>query len=117
MQHGGGFASVRSSPLPLGVPQAQACVIEVRGDGKRYKLNLRTDDAFDGIHHQTVFDPPAGTWATLHLPLSAFAASWRGRPVPDAAPLDPAQLRQIGLMTADHQAGPFAVALRAIGLA
>lgn len=117
LRHGGGFASVRTRPLPLGLAGAQACVIELCGDGRRYKLNLRTDDGFDGVNHQAQFDPPLGTWTTLRLPLSTFAATWRGRPVPGAAPLDPAQLRQVGLMTADHQAGPFALAVRAIGLA
>jgi len=116
MQHGGGFASVRSSPLPLGVPQAQACVIEVRGDGKRYKLNLRTDDAFDGVNYQAVLDPPAGTWTVLRVPLTAFVPSFRGRSVAGAAPLDPAHVRQVGLMIADRQDGRFALAVRSIGM-
>jgi hypothetical protein len=42
--------------------------------------------------------------------------SWRGRPVPDAPPLDTARLRQIGLMIADRQEGPFALALRSIAV-
>jgi len=34
--------------------------------------------------------------------------------VPGAPPLDPARVRQIGLMIADRQAGPFALAVRSI---
>jgi hypothetical protein len=34
--------------------------------------------------------------------------------VPGAPPLDPARVRQIGLMIADGQAVPFALALRSI---
>lgn len=116
LQRGGGFASVRSAALPLGAPLAQACVIEVCGDGKRYKLNLRTDDAFDGVNYQAVIAQPAGAWTVLHLPLDAFMPTFRGRKVADAAALDPADLRQVGLMIADRQAGRFALAVRSIGL-
>ena len=116
LQHGGGFASVRSAALPLGAPLARACVIEVFGDGKRYKLNLRTDDAFDGVNYQAAFEPPAGTWAVLRLPLAAFLPTFRGRRVTGAAPFDPARLRQVGLMIADRQVGRFALAVRSIAL-
>jgi NADH dehydrogenase [ubiquinone] 1 alpha subcomplex assembly factor 1 len=116
LHHGGGFASVRSSPLSLAAPLAQVCVIELLGDGKRYKLNLRTDDAFDGVNYQAVLDPPAGIWAVLRLPLHAFVPTYRGHTVDDAAPLDPAKLRQIGLMIAERQSGRFALAVRSIGV-
>lgn len=116
LANGGGFASVRCRPLPLGQAGATACVIEVMGDGRRYKLNLRTDDTFDGVNYQLRFDPPAGEWARITLPLADFAPSWRGRPVPGAPALDPARLRQVGLMIADRQAGPFRLAIRSIAL-
>lgn len=116
LANGGGFASVRCHPLPLGQAGATACVIEVMGDGRRYKLNLRTEDSFDGVNYQLRFDPPAGQWQSLVLALSHFAPSWRGRPVPDAPRLDPARIRQIGLMIADRQAGRFRLAIRNISL-
>lgn len=116
LQRGGGFASVRSAARVLGLPHSRACVIEVLGDGRHYKLNLRTDDAFDGVNYQASLKPPAGAWALLRLPLAAFLPSYRGRRVADAAALDPADLRQVGLMIADRQAGRFALALRSIGM-
>ena len=81
-----------------------------------YKLNLRTDDAFDGVNYQAVIEPPAGTWTVLRLPLDAFVPTFRGRRVTDAAPLDPTRLRQVGLMIADRQVGRFALAVRSIVL-
>jgi hypothetical protein len=54
LDNNGGFASVRSRRGELGTPGAVSYVLEVRGDGKRYKLNLRTDDAFDGVSYQAV---------------------------------------------------------------
>jgi hypothetical protein len=89
-------------------------VLEVRGDGKRYKLNLRTDDAFDGVNYQAAFQTPRDQWTTVRLPNSGFRATFRGRVVATAPPLDPARVRQVGLMIADRQVGTFALEVRSI---
>jgi hypothetical protein len=115
LDNNGGFASVRSRPGELGAPGAVSYVLEVRGDGKRYKLNLRTDDAFDGVNYQAAFEAPRDQWTTVRLPVSEFRPTFRGRVVATAAPLDPARVRQVGLMIADRQAGAFGLAVRSIG--
>jgi hypothetical protein len=112
----GGFASVRSSPGDRGLPAAEACEVEVRGEFKQFKLNLLTDDGFDSLSHQAGFTPAGVAWQTLRLPLTAFRATFRGREVPGAPALDPARIRQVGLMIAARQAGPFALDIRRIGL-
>jgi hypothetical protein len=117
LERNGGFASVRSSPGARGKPGAAACVIEVRGGGKQFKLSLLTDDGFDSLNYQTSFTPTGSTWQTLPLPLAAFRATFRGREVPGAPALDPARIRQVGLMIAERQAGPFALDIRRISLA
>jgi NADH dehydrogenase [ubiquinone] 1 alpha subcomplex assembly factor 1 len=114
LANNGGFASVRSRPLDFSAPGAEAFLVDVLGDGKRYKLALRIDDAFDGINYQAAFEPPAGVWTVVQLPVSGFRASFRGRDVAAAPALDPARVRQIGLMIADRQPGPFALAVRSI---
>jgi hypothetical protein len=114
LAHGGGFASVRSAPQDLGATDARAYALEVCGDGKRYKLALRTDDAFDGVSYQATFVAPTAEFTMIRLPLSAFAASFRGRALASAPPLDPARVRQVGLVIADGQAGSFELKLRAI---
>jgi hypothetical protein len=48
--------------------------------------------------------------------LAEFRASFRGREVPGAPPLDPARIRQVGLMIVARQAGPFALDIRRISL-
>lgn len=113
-ENNGGFASVRCQSGDLGRKEVIAYLVEVRGDGKRYKLNLRTDNGFDGVNYQAGFSPPAGIWTTCRLAGADFLPTWRGLPVPDASPLDTARVRQIGLMIADRQAGPFRLAMRSI---
>ena len=115
----GGFASVRSAVVHRASgefdPEAfDAIELDVRGDGRRYKLNLRTDRGFDGVNYQAAFAPPAGQWATLRLSLDVFQPSWRGRAVPDAPPLRSARIEQVGLMIADRQFGAFELAIGSI---
>ena len=117
LERNGGFASVRSSPAARGLPGAAACLIELRGDNKQFKLGLLTDDEFDSLNYQASFTPSGTDWQTLSLPLASLRASFRGREVPGAPPLDPARIRQVGLMIAARQAGPFALDIRRIGLA
>jgi NADH dehydrogenase [ubiquinone] 1 alpha subcomplex assembly factor 1 len=112
-EDGGGFASVRHASLTLGTPQTTLYRLQVLGDGKRYKLNLRTDQTFDGVNYQAVFQPPAGQWATVDLWLEAFAPTRRGRVVP-AHPLAPERVSQVGLMIADRQWGPFSLCIRSV---
>jgi hypothetical protein len=114
-ENNGGFASVRTRAMNLGVQGASGYALELNSDGKRYKFNLRMEDGFDGVTYQTALVAPAGEWTTVHLPLSAFTASFRGRPVPGAPRLDPALVRQAGLMVADRQLGDFALKVRSIG--
>jgi NADH dehydrogenase [ubiquinone] 1 alpha subcomplex assembly factor 1 len=114
LESGGGFASVRSLPMDLAAPGAEAYVLDVLGDGKRYKLNVRTDDGFDGLSYQASFDPPAGTWTAIRLPIAGFRATFRGRTVPGAPSLDPAIVRQVGFVIGDRQAGAFSLAVRSL---
>ena len=116
LERNGGFASVRSSPGERGLPGAETCLIEVRGDPKQFKLSLLTDDGFDSLNYQANFTPAGGTWQRLPLPLTEFRATFRGREVLEAPPLDPARIRQVGLMIASRQAGPFSLDIRRISL-
>mgnify|MGYP001203980084 FL=1 len=115
LERNSGFASVRA-PLPheVAAQDAAGYLVEACGDGHRYRLNLRMAESFDGINYQAEFAPPVGDWSVIRLPVAAFLPTWRGKPVPDAPPLDPASVKQVGLMIADRQAGPFALSIRRI---
>jgi NADH dehydrogenase [ubiquinone] 1 alpha subcomplex assembly factor 1 len=116
-ENNGGFASVRAPVSVATHNTATAVHLEVKGDGKRYKLNVRTDETFDGVNYQIAFEMPAHRWESASLDVSDFKPTFRGRLVADAPPLDPTRIRQVGLMIADRQWGPFALAIRSIRLA
>jgi hypothetical protein len=107
LENYGGFASVRTVPRDWDTAGATAFVLRVRGDGKTYKFTIRTGDGFDGIQYQQRFTATAGTWSDVRLPVRDFVATFRGRKVPFAPSLDPAQVRALGLMISDKQAGFF----------
>jgi monofunctional biosynthetic peptidoglycan transglycosylase len=112
LERGGGFASVRRHDQPVDLSACDAIELRVRGDGKRYKLNLRTSGDFDGVVYQAAFETGAGTWQTVRLALASFAPRFRGRPVPGT--LDPTHVSSLGLLISDGQAGPFRLELATI---
>ena len=116
-ENNGGFASVRTHAMDLGVKSASAYVLKVNSDGKRYKFNLRMEDNFDGVIYQAAFVTTAGVWTSLQLQVSQFIATFRGRTVPDAPALDPILVRQAGFMIADRQMGGFSLKVQSIGTA
>jgi monofunctional biosynthetic peptidoglycan transglycosylase len=115
LENNGGFFSVRSKPKRRDLSEFAGLAARVRGDGQRYKLRLKTDDRFDGIVYQALITPPAGEWTTLEVPFTDFSAVFRGRPVPDAPPLDPARVQAVGLLISDGQAGPFRLEIAWVG--
>ena len=115
LENSGGFASVRSRAPHVAPAAAAQYLIEVCGDGKRYKLSLRMSERFDAVSYQAAFEPPPGSWSRLQIPVSAFDATFRGRRVQDAPTLDPASVVQLSLMIADGQTGPFRLAIRSLG--
>jgi monofunctional biosynthetic peptidoglycan transglycosylase len=107
LENFGGFASVRTPPRDWDTAGATAFVLRVRGDGRRYKFNIRNADGFDGLQYQAHFTPPAGEWTEVRLPVASFVPTFRGRALAGVPPLDPAEVRALGFMVSDKQAGPF----------
>ena len=111
LDRGGGFASVRREDQTVDLSAFEAIELRVRGDGKRYRLNLRTSSAFDGVVFQGAFatEPfvPSVTsvWQAVWLPLPAFVPRFRGRPA--SGTFDPSRVTGLGLLIADGQVGPF----------
>jgi NADH dehydrogenase [ubiquinone] 1 alpha subcomplex assembly factor 1 len=112
LERGGGFASVRRRDESIDLSACDAIELRVCGDGRRYKLNLRTSDCFDGVVYQAEFATQPGTWLTAALALGELAPRFHGRPA--AGALDRARVTSLGLLISDRQAGPFRLELSSI---
>ncbi|KXZ45347.1 hypothetical protein GPECTOR_56g444 [Gonium pectorale] len=120
---GGGFASLRSDEWGgfASLAAARGVRMMVRGDGRQYKLNAKTDADWDGVQYQMDFVAPT-SWTQVELPFAAFKPTFRGRVVPNRPPLQGQPVRQLGLMvskfTADggviggFRSGPFRLGVR-----
>ena len=107
LDNDGGFVSVRSAPRDFRLTGYEGLVLRVRGDGKRYRLRLRTEDDYDGIAYQAVFLTKPDEWFETPVGFDEFVPVFRGRIVAGAPVLEPGRIRRIGVMIADGQQGPF----------
>lgn len=105
-EHGGGFASVCSAPRVLDLRGLTGLALRFRGDGRTYQLRLRSTPDLDGPVHQAAFHGPEGRWCTAWIRFDELRASFRGRPVPDAAPLDLGRVTTFGLLVRAEPPGP-----------
>lgn len=108
LKNNGGFASVHV-PLEKGMlAGADALELNCRGDGRRYSLRLRKDDAFDGISYRLDFTPLPDQWQLIRLPLSEFRPVFRGRELTSAPALQAEEVVRLGILIA-RQAGEFSL--------
>ncbi|MBD3374697.1 CIA30 family protein [candidate division KSB1 bacterium] len=107
LANNGGFASVRTGLDRIDLSVCSGFKIRVKGDGKTYSFRVRQDNNFDGVAYQIKFDTLKNEWVEIDLPFDRFEATYRGRMLSDAKPLEPNQIRQIGFLISDKQAGRF----------
>ncbi|MHC5211676.1 MAG: CIA30 family protein [Planctomycetota bacterium] len=114
LENNGGFASFRILARLPDLSQQDGLRLRVRGDGQVYKLSLRTDGAWDGVGWQAPFEAVADQWTTVDLAFEDLVPTWHGRLVGAAAPFDASRIRQIGILIADKQAGPYTLDVASI---
>ena len=107
LENNGGFASVRMSLDEADLSEYDELAVRVLGDGKRYRLRLRSEDRSDAVAYQATFDTAGDVWQVAEIPFASFLPTYRGRTPRDAPPLDISKIRQIGFMIADKQEGRF----------
>lgn len=124
----GGFASIRTRNLepPLNLGQWQGTVLSVQGDGQRYKWILRDNSGWDSLAYCRSFDTEADQLSTVRTPFLEMVATRRARTVPEASPLNPAQLYSMQLMLSKFeydgelnpafQAGAFGLTVQSLGV-
>ena len=111
LENNGGFASVRSSPVRENLRGLDAFVLRVRGDGRRYKLTLRTESGFDTPIYQCAFPTQRGEWQEHRLLFKDFVPTFRGRVLTHVPPLDPVKVTSVGFLISEKQEGPFQLEL------
>lgn len=115
LENNGGFASIRHDARFFGIGGGDGIRLRVKGDGKTYQLRVRTSDPFDGIAYKADFVAVKGEWKDLRFPWERFQAIYRGRIIDDAPKLDGGQIRQVGFLIAEKQAGPFELEVDSMG--
>ncbi|MDJ0779771.1 MAG: CIA30 family protein [Gammaproteobacteria bacterium] len=107
---GGGFSSVRSRGPRMDLAEFAGIRLRVKGDGRRYSWQLRTNAMYRGreLGYWRDFETTAGQWLEIDLPFADFVPKFRGTQL-DLGPPDPAQISGMGLMISDGNDGPFAI--------
>ena len=107
LDNNGGFASIRSPSGHWDLGAYQGLRVRLHGDGKTYKLSLRTDRFFDGVSYQTSFKTDKDCWQEIFLPFDAFLPTHHCIRLTTVAPLNRHHITSFGLFVADRQEGLF----------
>ncbi|PSS04855.1 Complex I intermediate-associated protein 30 [Actinidia chinensis var. chinensis] len=96
----GGFASIRTKNFPKAEDLSAYDGLELRlkGDGRRYKLIVRTSRDWDTVGYTSGFDTVKGQWQSVCIPFSSLRPIFRARIVSDAPPFDPRNIISLQLM-------------------
>ena len=106
LDNNGGFSSVRSNWQLTDLSGNDGVLLRVLGDGKVYRLRIRTDAAGRGISYNALFQTEADKWTTVFIPFAEMVPTYRGF-IMDVGPLDPATIGSFGFMLSDKQPGEF----------
>ncbi|MFK7803719.1 MAG: CIA30 family protein [Anaerolineae bacterium] len=106
LENNGGFSSVRSDWQINDLTGFDGVLLRVKGDGKVYRLRIRTDSVGRSISYNALFKTTAETWTTVFVPFAEMVPTYRGF-IMDVGPLDPATIGSFGFMLSDKQPGEF----------
>ena len=114
LANNGGFASVRSLPKQLPLLKDESIVINVKGDGREYTINLYTNKRLTAFSYKQSFKTKKDEWMNITFSLDKFTATSFGRTIPNAVPIDPNEINSIGFMIGDKKTEPFQLELKDI---
>jgi NADH dehydrogenase [ubiquinone] 1 alpha subcomplex assembly factor 1 len=88
----------------LDLDDYHSLVFRVRGDGRKYLANIRTDNWVVGETGQDVWQAflfaRAGEWSEVEVPLDRFLLTWRGKFVEQRVEMNPARVTGVGVSLA-----------------
>jgi hypothetical protein len=82
-------------------------VLRVRGDGKRFALSVQTDYPVMAGAYYYSFETQSGQWQEIRAAIRAFQPRSCGRPLSGPPALNASDVRSLGFIISDQQAGPF----------
>ncbi|KAG2657294.1 hypothetical protein PVAP13_1KG179100 [Panicum virgatum] len=96
----GGFTSIRTKnfTVPEDLSAYDGIELRVKGDGRRYKLIIRTSYEWDTIGYTESFDTTKGEWQSVKIPFSSLKPVFRARTMTDAPPFDASSITSLQLM-------------------
>ncbi|XVE88238.1 hypothetical protein DITRI_Ditri19aG0053800 [Diplodiscus trichospermus] len=96
----GGFTSIRTKNFskPEDLSAYDGLELRLKGDGRRYKLIVRTSTDWDTVGYTASFDTIGGQWQSIRLPFSSLRPVFRARTISDAPPFDPSNVVSLQLM-------------------
>lgn len=110
LDNNGGFSSIRSGGPSRDLSAAQVIVLRVKGDGRRYRLQLATDAQYrrSRISYQAEFPTQVGAWLEVRVPLATLVPMFRGQTL-SGPKLDCSRIEEVGVSLADGNPGAFAL--------
>jgi uncharacterized surface protein with fasciclin (FAS1) repeats len=113
LENQGGFSSTRAyDSVPRQLEGYAGIELLVKGDGRAYFVTLNTSARrwFTEVYYWAKIQPERDVWSVVRIPFERFEPMIHGRKL-SGPPLDLSDLRSIGLMLYDKQAGPFRIAV------
>ncbi|GLT80131.1 hypothetical protein SLA2020_515860 [Shorea laevis] len=122
----GGFTSIRTKNFakPEDLSAYEGLELRLKGDGRRYKLIVRTSVEWDTVGYTASFKTAADQWQSICIPFSSLRPIFRATTVFDAPPFDPSNILSLQLMFSKFESdgklnptfteGPFQLPLSSI---
>ncbi|CAL5214190.1 unnamed protein product [Lathyrus oleraceus] len=96
----GGFTSIRTKNFsePEDLSAYDGLEFRLKGDGRRYKVIIRTSPDWDALGYTAGFNTEKGKWQSIQLPFSSLRPIFRARTVSDAPQFDASNIASLQLM-------------------
>lgn len=107
LENNGGFSGIRSNPSRFDLTGFSRLILRVKGDGKRYALQLGTSTV-NGVTYRNEFATVPGQWTEVTIPLASLRPTRSGERVAGPA-LDPGNVVFFGLVIGNSRAERFAL--------
>lgn len=113
-QDHGGFVSVRSPNGAYDLGGFTGIEVRFRGDGKRYKLSVKTNPQDNGFEYLADLWTQEGVWQSARIAFGQFKPNFLGKNLPAGSGIDPTKVVSMGFVVANYQHGPFRLEIESI---